>query len=50
MVCTVKRGSTDLHSVVSGLNDGILLGMKAATEFMPLSRGDPLFLPEATNL
>jgi hypothetical protein len=50
MVCTVKGGFTDLHPVVSGLNNGILLSMETATEFMPLPRGDPSFFPEATNL
>jgi len=43
MVCTVKGGFTDLHPVVSGLNNGILLSMEAATEFMSLSRRNPSF-------
>ena len=50
MVRTVKSGFADLHPVVSGLNDGILLSMEAAAEFVSLSRRDALFLPEATNL
>ncbi len=50
MVRTIKGGITDLHSVVSGLNNRILLGMEAATELMSLSRRNPSFLPEATNL
>jgi hypothetical protein len=50
MVSTIKGGFTDPHPVVSGLNNGILLSVEAAAEFMSLPRRNPSFLPEATNL
>ena len=50
MVRTEEGGLTDLHSVVSSLNNGILLSMKATAEFVSLSRRDPLFLSKAARV
>ncbi len=36
--------------MVGSLDDRILLGMKAAAEFVSLSGRDPLFLAEATDI
>jgi hypothetical protein len=50
MVRAVKGGSTNLHTMVSRLNDGILFCMEATAELMALPRRDALFLAEATNV
>jgi hypothetical protein len=50
MVGAIKGGSSNLHPVVSGLDNCILLGMKATAEFMSFSRRDALFLTEATDI
>jgi len=50
MVRAVKGGPTDLHTMVSRLDDGILFRMETTAEFMALSRGNALFLAEATNV
>jgi hypothetical protein len=50
VICTVKGGFTDLHAMVSGLNNGILLSMEAAAELMSLPRRNTLSLPEAAHV
>jgi hypothetical protein len=50
MVRTVKGGSADLHSVVGGLNNGILLGMETTAEFVSLPGRDALLLTEASDI
>jgi len=49
VVGAVECGSSDRHSVISGLNDGVLLPVKTTTEFMSLTRGDGLLLTKATD-
>ena len=50
MVCTKQGGSADFDSVISGLNNGILLRMKATAKFVSFSRGDPLFFSETARI
>jgi len=50
VVGAVERGSSDCHSVISGLNDGVLLSVEATAEFMSFPRGDGLLFAKATDL
>jgi len=50
MVGTVKGGPADLHSVVGGLNNGILLGVEAAAEFVSFPRRDALPFTKASHI
>jgi hypothetical protein len=50
MVGTVKGGSADPHSMVGGLNNGILFGMETTAEFVPLPRRDAFLLTEASDI
>src|SRR4030043_1301530 len=50
MVCAIKGGSPDPHTMIGGLDDGILLCMEPAAELMSFPRGDAQFLAKATNL
>jgi hypothetical protein len=50
MVGTVKGGSANLHSMVGGLNNGILLGVEATAQLVSLPRRDGLPLTEASDV
>jgi hypothetical protein len=50
MVGTVKGGSPDLHSMVGGLNNGILLGVEATAELVSFPGRDGLLLTEASDV
>jgi len=49
MVCAIKGGSPDPHTMIGGLDDGILLCMEPAAELMSFPRGDAQFLAKATS-
>ena len=49
MVCAIKGGSPDPHTMIGGLDDGILFCMKPAAELMSFPRGDASFLAKAPN-
>ncbi len=50
VVRTVKGGSLDRYSMVGGLDDRVLLGMKAPAELMSFSGRNPLSLAEAPDI
>ena len=49
VVGAVERGPSDRHSMIGGLNDGVLLSVETPAEFMPFTRGDGLLLTKATD-
>jgi len=50
MVAAIKGGSLNAHAMIGRLDDGVLLRMKTAAEFMAFSGGDAPLLSKATNI
>ena len=45
-----ENGTPDAHAVVSGLQDGVLLGMKPSAKLVPLPGRDLFLVPQAADI